>query len=105
MVLCFNAFQAESLQQELESCKEKLEELTLELELLRGEISEKGESTCVTTLIDKKTVLLFFLLFFFLFSYVFWLGCCFAIMYVFVSLSYFVQGYTFCRLLCKSCYD
>ena len=36
--------QAESLQQEVESSKEKLEELTLELELLRGEISEKGQS-------------------------------------------------------------
>jgi hypothetical protein len=36
---------AESVQQELESTKEKVEELTLELELLRGEISEKGTHT------------------------------------------------------------
>lgn len=34
--------QAETLQQEVEQAKEKIEELTLELELLRGEISEKG---------------------------------------------------------------
>ena len=35
-------FQAEGLQAEVEGLKEKLEELTLDLEILRSEISEKG---------------------------------------------------------------
>ena len=110
MVLCFNAFQAESLQQELESCKEKLEELTLELELLRGEISEKGESACIqwyTTLDSEKKCISFvsFCLFCCCFRVVEFLFvfCCygvffvfFGIMYVFISLSYFVQDSKVC---------
>jgi dynactin 1 len=35
--------QAEGLQQEVENLKEKVEELTVDLEILRNEISEKGK--------------------------------------------------------------
>ena len=44
--MCFSLilllFQCEAVQQELESYKEKVEELTVDLEILRGEISDKG---------------------------------------------------------------
>ncbi|CAC5389283.1 DCTN1 [Mytilus coruscus] len=39
-MFCF--FQSEGLQQEVENLKEKVEELTVDLEILRSEISEKG---------------------------------------------------------------
>lgn len=38
---CF--VQSEGLQQEVENLKEKVEELTVDLEILRSEISEKGK--------------------------------------------------------------
>ena len=40
-------FQAEGLQQEVDSLRERAEELTMDLEILKNEISEKGElSVC-----------------------------------------------------------
>ena len=40
--LFISIFQCETVQQELESYKEKVEELTVDLEILKGEISDKG---------------------------------------------------------------
>ena len=43
MLLLFSLLQAETLQTEMDTMKERVEELTLDLELLRGEISDKGD--------------------------------------------------------------
>ena len=42
-------FQCENLQQELESSKEKLEEVTLDLEIIKQEISDAGSEGAATS--------------------------------------------------------
>ena len=42
-MLVLYAFQADTLQQEVDQLKERVEELTLDLELLRSEIEQGGK--------------------------------------------------------------
>lgn len=45
-VIKINIFQLESLQQENDQLKDKLEEVTLDLEILKNEVSEGGKIPC-----------------------------------------------------------